>query len=531
MQLSLLRRLAALGLIFSLELGAITLWLDNDQIAGRSGLIALCHDWGPLLLRGIVVFGTLFFTFAFLKFSSTLQAVSEDLADTRLHSGYFVAHAAALGLFVALSSTLYTNPQSSNLFASAWLAAGFAAIILGACAFVGPAFWSRMIRGTRYLWAFSAAAAVAASFGGNAIRPLWPRAAELTFFIVQLLLQPFGIYSGDPATMTIGSSRFSVQIAPTCSGLEGIGLILVFTTVWLLLFRRECRFPQALILLPAGVVVLFLLNSVRIAALILIGNAGYGSIATGGFHSQAGWIAFNLVALGTSVAAREVRWISRRKAEPSVDAAPITVENPTAPYVVPFVGILAAGMASRALTGGFEWLYPLRFVAAIAALWWYRKTYAALDWRLDWTGPAAGIAVFGLWLLLGPTAASPMPGALFEATSAARISWLILRVAAATVTVPLAEELAFRGFLLRRVLSPEFETVPFREFSWLALLVSSVLFGLLHGQRWIAGTLAGALFALTVTRRGRFGNAVIAHGVANALIAVDVLAFNRWGLW
>ena len=124
---------------------------------------------------------------------------------------------------------------------------------------------------------------------------------------------PFGSFSGHAETMTIGSQRFSVEIAPTCSGLEGMGLILAFTILWLVLFRRECRFPHALILLPAGVVILFLLNSARIAALILIGNAGFEKIATEGFHSQAGWIAFNFVALGTSVAAREVGWISKRQ--------------------------------------------------------------------------------------------------------------------------------------------------------------------------------------------------------------------------
>jgi CAAX prenyl protease-like protein len=102
---------------------------------------------------------------------------------------------------------------------------------------------------------------------------------------------------------------------------------------------------------------------------------------------------------------------------------------------------------------------------------------------------------------------------------------------AATVTVPIAEELAFRGFLLRRFISPEFEAVSFRQFSWFALAASSVLFGLLHGERWIAGLIAGIIFALAVTRRGRFGNAVVAHATANALLAVDVLVFHRWGLW
>ena len=72
--------------------------------------------------------------------------------------------------------------------------------------------------------------------------------------------------------------------------------MIAFGIVWLLLFRKESRFPQALVLIPAGVVLIYLLNAARIAALILIGDAGAERIALGGFHSQAGWIAFNLVA-------------------------------------------------------------------------------------------------------------------------------------------------------------------------------------------------------------------------------------------
>ena len=63
-------------------------------------------------------------------------------------------------------------------------------------------------------------------------------------------------------------------------------------------------------------------NILRIAALIMLGSSGAADLAVGGFHSQAGWIAFNAVGLGlialvqsTSVFARgtaleENSWIS-----------------------------------------------------------------------------------------------------------------------------------------------------------------------------------------------------------------------------
>jgi exosortase/archaeosortase family protein len=88
--------------------------------------------------------------------------------------------------------------------------------------------------------------------------------------------------------LQIGTPRFQVEVAPECSGLEGIGLMLAFGVTWIVLFREQCRFPQVFLPLPAGAVLIFLLNSVRITALILIGNAGAERIALGGFHSQAG---------------------------------------------------------------------------------------------------------------------------------------------------------------------------------------------------------------------------------------------------
>ena len=97
----------------------------------------------------------------------------------------------------------------------------------------------------------------------------------MTFRLVEWLLRLFASgVTANPATMIIGTGNFQVEIADQCSGFEGAGLMLAFGVVWLCLFRKECRFPQALLLVPAGVAVIYLLNAVRIAALILIGSAG-----------------------------------------------------------------------------------------------------------------------------------------------------------------------------------------------------------------------------------------------------------------
>jgi CAAX prenyl protease-like protein len=71
--------------------------------------------------------------------------------------------------------------------------------------------------------------------------------------------------------------------------------------------------------------------------------------------------------------------------------------------------------------------------------------------------------------------------------------------------IPVAEELAFRGFLLRRVDSEDFQSVEWNSVSWIAILVSSAAFGVLHGDRWFAATIAGVLYALAYVRRGSIG--------------------------
>jgi exosortase E/protease (VPEID-CTERM system) len=335
----------------------------------------------------------------------------------------------------------------------------------------------------------------------------------------------------NPSTMILGTPRFEVAIAPQCSGYEGVGLMLAFGILWLWFFRKECRFPHALSLIPAGMILIYLLNAARLAALILIGDAGFDRVAMGGFHSQAGWIAFNIVAVGFCIAARQVRWISNEGTRESVD---IPASNPAAAYLFPFIAILAAGMLSRAGTADFEWMYALRLVAAVGAIWAFRKSYTVLDWKCGVASPAIGILVFAIWIgadRLAGVKTDATPTALVSASYLARNSWILLRIVAAVITVPIAEELAFRGFLIRRLMLADFDSIGPRQYTMFAVVVSSVAFGLLHGHQWAAGIAAGLLYAWAFLRKGRIGDAVVAHATTNALLAIYVLRFQQWHLW
>jgi len=332
--------------------------------------------------------------------------------------------------------------------------------------------------------------------------------------------------------MIVGTPSFRVQIAPVCSGFEGIGLMLVLPGGYLAVQRRRLRLARALPLVPLGVLIVWLRNALRITALVTIGAWGRPDIALSGFHSQAGWLAFNAVALGiVALAQNRVFW--RDEETRSVVSRQ---SNAAAPYLAPLLCIVAATMIGAAFSarGGLDRAYPLRVLSAGAAFWFYRHNARGVRMSWSWEAVGIGALVFIIWMALKLTSTSTLGGSLGEdlarLPSGWATAWVVVRVLGAVVTVPLAEELAFRGFLIRRLIAADFENIPAGRFTWVSLLGSSVLFGVLHG-RWLAGTLAGLFYALALYRRGKLTDTIVAHATTNALLAACVLGAGMWSLW
>ena len=177
--------------------------------------------------------------------------------------------------------------------------AGSVTLIAWSLALFPPAVWRAVATHERASlgWGLLVGGGVWAT--GFLTEQFWQPLARYTFNVVGWMLAL--IYPrivNDPARLVIGTPTFKVLITPQCSGYEGIGLILAFLGIYLWLFRKDLRFPGALVLLPLGAATIWVVNSVRIVALVVIGTSGWPAIASGGFHSQAGWIAFNAVALG-----------------------------------------------------------------------------------------------------------------------------------------------------------------------------------------------------------------------------------------
>jgi exosortase E/protease (VPEID-CTERM system) len=526
-KLGLPARVAILGGLFFIEKIYVTQYVDLARADAALGIGAYFRHAQHFGFRFIVALVAALTVFAFTR-GRPWRPLTPQL--THVRPTWIVAHLALIACLAWLSSLLFPPTPPSIPFAAVvclWLGCGAAAIFCAFAAMAPMPLWLKAARALGNIWLYAAAAALAAAAAIPLSQALWRPTASATFHLVRLILIPIlpGL-TADPATRVLGTPGFAVEILEFCSGLEGMSLILVFTLAWLWYFRKEYRFPRALLLIPFGVTLMFALNAVRIAVLVLIGNAGYREVAVYGFHSQAGWIAFNAVAVGIAFWTRRSRWLNRSEEPLQSDQS----DNPTSVFLMPLLAILAAGMLSHALSGKFEWLYPLRLVACLAVVVIYRHRLAALDWRWSWRGPLLGVGIFFVWFVAVHFMAgeSGMPETLAAATPSLRWSWIVCRVAGSVLTVPLAEELAYRGFLMRRLQSRDFDSLAYERVGWVAVALSSALFGAVHGALWLPGTVAGFAYGWIAKRQGRLGEAVTAHMTTNFLVAAVALGLGNW---
>ena len=524
----LLARLLVVSALLAIETLFISGLIQNPLLDSLVGAARVTHEIQHWLFRFAIAYAASFAILLFLRGKGIANPTEVQDAPVRIH--WLLVHFALLAPFALLSTQLYRGGAVPfPLLAVGWHACGLAAALALFAGIAPLRVWVGSVRRTGALMLYALLPATGALLAFKLSQLLWAPAAALTFRIVSIMLQPLiPSLQTDVLTLTLRTDRFGVQVSEVCSGLEGVGLMLAFCAAWLWYFRREYIFPRALIIVPIALLLIYLLNSVRLAALVLIGDAGHTKIASVGFHSQAGWIAFNLAALGVAYVAKRNRWVNRTAVEPAAAAS-----DATAAYLMPLLAILAAGMLTRAVSGGFDFLYPLRIVCAVAALWAYRKSYDGIDWAFSWHGVSVGVAIFCLWAAFAHFATTPaaMPSELAQLPGPGRVAWIGCRAAAALITVPIAEELAYRGFLMRRLVSANFDSVSLRSVRWPAIVISAALFGITHGRLWIPGIIAGVGFGALAVRTGKIGESVAAHATTNALIAIQVLLFGQWQLW
>lgn len=430
-------------------------------------------------------------------------------------------HALLYGLFLAVTARVFGRGEAPSGSPAAWFALwgllGASSALALFAALVGV---RQIVKRVLSGWVLAGVLVGLAAWVGGRLAPvLWPPLSHGTLQTTAALLRLVGedVYV-DPSTMLLAMPNFAVTVAPVCSGLEGMGLITVLLSAMLVAMRKQFRFPHAILIVPIGVLAVWLGNSVRLACLMLVGEHLTPEIAQGGFHSKAGWVLFCAITLALASVARHTRFFSAPKVGPEEHW-----ENPVAAFLVPMMVVTATALLTGMFATTVDPLYGLRVVLAGVALFVYRRHYTHLRFHPGIIPLGVGIAVGVAWVLT-ETRTEPVPN--LEVSR----GWIVLRIVGSVLIAPICEELAFRGYLLRRLIASDFTRVSFKAWTPLAIVASSLAFGALH-DRWLAASLAGIVYALVQVRSGENADAMVAHGATNAVIAVSAVLGGDWSAW
>ena len=245
--------------------------VSQAGVASAAALESI-HSAQGWLFRFLIAYAA---SLAILILASRRDLLSQYASsDTRVRAPWLIAHAILIVLLLTLSRFADYVPSAFILVpavARPLVACAAGLALFAALAPIGV--WGRMVRqqGKLFAYAFMMAAAGVAAI--DLSHAFWARFAQIDVQPGRILLQPF--YRNlhvDAASLTLTTDRFGIVITDYCSGLEGVGLMLVFCAAWLWHFRRDYRFPRRSSCAIA-MLVIFLLNAIRIATLLAIGDS------------------------------------------------------------------------------------------------------------------------------------------------------------------------------------------------------------------------------------------------------------------
>lgn len=534
---------------WSLGLALLLVALEFAFLLTRFETAGLEHSSAPLLraLQGLHVLpriglaaGAAALLFAGERLRSEAWRLLAISAEHKLHARTLISHLISFAVFSGFALLVFEKTplaERAPVLATSALFASLSLWLLSAASLFAPLRTLRQLAlAHRTPLLLAALLGVGAWFLGQyGSSELWNPLRRMTLALSRRMLAL--VTSSEVIVreedFVFGFRHFLVQVSPACSGFEGIGSSFGFLGVWVYLFRERLRFPAAFALPLIGALVCWFANAFRIAALAWIGAEISPGLAVEGFHSIAGMLLFCGIALATAALAQRSRFFARDLREESHRHLRL---DATTAYLSPLLLLVLCGIVLGAFTRGFDVLHPLRPALVLGLVFLIRHRLPRLLPSRFCSATGWGLVAAGLWLIVvrlesGPATEMIVQSEWAALPAGAAAFWFIARATSTIVVAPLAEELAFRGYLLRRLAgSKSFERVSFAALPLFAWIGSSLLFGLSHSH-WIAGSLCGAVFALAQRRGQSVGDAVWAHATCNAVLVALALQTDRWSLW
>jgi len=218
------------------------------------------------------------------------------------------------------------------------------------------------------------------------------------------------------------------------------------------------------------------------------------------------------------------------------------------PWVAPFVVFLVLTMleSQKWFGVGYEILYTLKVLAVSAALIVFRKEYPSLSTKGFGIGAIAGAAGIAVWIGLDavqgmipglPALVNQIFGSRVgfdpwagEGLTPLRTAFVAIRLLGLTVVVPIMEEIFWRGFLARYLISEDFRSVPQGKFTSSSFAIVTLAFACVHPE-FLAAIAWGAMINFVYQRTANLWACVVMHAVTNALLGAYILMTGNWQLW
>jgi len=216
---------------------------------------------------------------------------------------------------------------------------------------------------------------------------------------------------------------------------------------------------------------------------------------------------------------------------------------PSLPYVLPFASFMVFLAIGNYFSIAPSIDYPVRIVVLSAILYVFSRRVIDLRSRQRLESVILGVAVFVIWV--GPDILFPgyRQHWLFQNAIIGRIGApvpeqtlmapvvLWPRIIRAVVLVPIIEELFWRAWLMRWLISPKFEQIKLGAYAPMAFWITAILFASEHGPYWDVGLITGVLYNWWMMRTKSLADCILAHAVTNACLAAYVLTRGQWQYW
>jgi hypothetical protein len=216
---------------------------------------------------------------------------------------------------------------------------------------------------------------------------------------------------------------------------------------------------------------------------------------------------------------------------------------PSLPYVLPFASFMAflAIQNYASLPPSID--YPVRVVVLSVILFVFSRHVIDLRSSHLLASVLLGVAVFVIWI--GPDLLIPgyRQHWLFQNAILGRIGTpvaepvltapvvLWTRIFRAVVLVPIIEELFWRAWLMRWLISPRFEQIKLGAYAPMAFWITAALFASEHGPYWDVGLITGVIYNWWMVRTRSLGDCILVHAVTNACLCGYVVATKHWEYW